>query len=216
MGKILIIEDEEPIRELIKLHLSMSGFNTIEAEDGEEGLRYIKTKDIDLILLDIMLPKMSGSELLPYINARDIPVILLTAKNSMKDRVIGLNSGADDYITKPFEGIELIARINALLRRSGKTTKSKTFDDIEIRFEERKVFKAGVELELTPKEFELLNFLVENRGIAISRERLLEILWDYDYEGNTRTVDMHIQRLRTKLATERISTVYKIGYRLDY
>lgn len=215
MAKILIVEDEEPIRELIKLHLSMAGYETFEAEDGAEGLRLIREKELDLIVLDVMLPRLNGYELLPHISSKDIPVILLTAKNTMKDKVQGLNLGADDYITKPFEGIELIARINALLRRSGKLNKTKGFDDIEIHFEERKVFKSGTEVDLTPKEFELLNYLVDNKGIAISRDRLLELLWDYDYEGNTRTVDMHVQRLRSKLDTERISTVYKIGYRLD-
>jgi two-component system, OmpR family, alkaline phosphatase synthesis response regulator PhoP len=215
MKKILIVEDEEPIRELIKLHLDMAGYETLEAEDGEKALKLIRTKDIDLVVLDVMLPKLNGYELLPHITSKGTPVILLTAKGSMKDKVVGLNAGADDYLIKPFEGIELIARINALLRRCGKGNRIKTFDDIEIYFEERKVLKGGIEIELTPKEFDLLNFLVDNKGLAISRERLLEVLWDYDFEGNTRTVDMHVQRLRTKLSTNRINTVYKIGYRLD-
>jgi two-component system, OmpR family, alkaline phosphatase synthesis response regulator PhoP len=215
MDRILIIEDEEPIRELVKLNLQMGGCETLEAEDGEEGLRLIKDAQIDLIILDIMLPKIDGYKLLPYILERDIPVILLTAKDSLKDKVKGLNLGADDYMTKPFEGIELIARVKALLRRSVKEERIKEFEDIKLCTEQRKVFKAGIEVELTPKEFELLNILVDNKGIALSREKLLELVWDYDFEGNTRTIDMHIQRLRTKLRTDKITTVYKLGYRLE-
>ena len=215
MPKLLIVEDEEPIRELIKLHLSLAGYETLEAEDGDIALKCIRDYEIDAVILDVMLPKLTGYELLPYINSKNIPVILLTAKDGMKDKIQGLNSGADDYMTKPFEGLELIARINALLRRCGKTNETKGFDDIEIYFEERRVFKSGKEIELTPKEFELLNFFVDNKGLAVSRERLLQVLWDYDYEGNTRTVDMHVQRLRNKLETERINTVYKVGYRLE-
>jgi two-component system, OmpR family, alkaline phosphatase synthesis response regulator PhoP len=215
MGRILIVEDEEPIRELIKLNLQIAGYETIEAEDGEEGHKLIIEGELDLIVLDIMLPKIDGYKLLPYILERDIPVILLTARNSLKDKVMGLNLGADDYMTKPFEGMELIARVKALLRRAVKEETVKGFEDIELYLQQRKVFKAGTELELTPKEFELLNILVDNKGIALSREKLLELVWDYDYEGNTRTVDMHIQRLRMKLKTDRIATVYKMGYRLE-
>ncbi|WP_102401534.1 response regulator transcription factor [Haloimpatiens massiliensis] len=215
MKTILIVEDEEPIRELIKLNLSMVGFDTLEAEDGEKALEIIKTKALDLVVLDIMIPKINGYQLLPNIVERDIPVILLTAMDSLKDKVKGLNLGADDYITKPFEGMELIARINALFRRSDKEDNIKKFDNIEIHVEKRRVFKDGEEVELTPKEFELLKLLVDNKGIALSREKILELIWNYEYEGNTRTVDMHIQRLRHKLDTERIKTVYKIGYRLE-
>ncbi|WP_373897881.1 response regulator transcription factor [Haloimpatiens sp. FM7315] len=215
MKKILIVEDEEPIRELVKLNLSMVGFDTLEAEDGEKALNLINEEVIDLIVLDIMLPKIDGYELLPHILEKEIPVILLTAKDSLKDKIKGLNLGADDYITKPFEGMELIARINALLRRTNKDENVKSFDDVEIYEEKRKVFKNGKEVELTPKEFELLNLLVDNKGIALSREKILEIIWNSEYEGNTRTVDMHIQRLRHKLDTDKISTVYKIGYRLE-
>jgi DNA-binding response OmpR family regulator len=215
LDRILIIEDEEPIRELIKLNLQLAGYETIEAEDGEEGLKHIKNEDVNLIVLDIMLPKLDGYKLLPYITERDIPVILLTAKDSLKDKVMGLNLGADDYMTKPFEGMELMARVKALLRRTVREVKSRGFDDIEICFDKRKVFKAGEEIELTLKEFELLNIFVGNKGIALSRERLLELVWDYEYEGNTRTVDMHVQRLRTKLGTDKIATVYKLGYRLE-
>lgn len=215
MEKILIIEDEEPILELVKLNLEMVGYETCRAEDGLKGLDIIKTEQIDLIILDIMLPKMNGYELLPYILERGIPVILLTAKNSLKDKVVGLNLGADDYITKPFESVELIARVKALLRRSGKEEMIKGFDDIQVDYDKRLVFKAGNEIELTMKEFELLKLFIDNRGIALSREKILELVWDYNFEGNTRTIDMHVQRLRNKLGTDKIRTVYKMGYRLE-
>ncbi len=215
MADILIIEDEEPIRELIKMHLSLAGHTCIEACDGKEGLQCLCNSTPDLILLDIMMPQMDGYELLPHISSRNIPVIILTAKTGLSNMVKGLNLGADDYITKPFEGLEIIARINALLRRCGKFNGVKGFDNIEVHVEERKVLKNGQEIELTPKEFELLNFFIDHKGIAITREKLLEVLWQYEYEGSTRTVDMHVQRLRSKLSTEKITTVYKIGYRLE-
>ena len=169
MKRILIIEDEEPIRELIKLNLSMTGYDTLGAADGSEGLRYIKDEKIDLVLLDIMLPQLDGYELLPEIIKKKIPVILLTAKNGLRDKVKGLEMGADDYITKPFEAVELLARIKAVLRRSQKDIDEIFFDDIEILLSEHKVLKGGKEVELTLKEFELLRLLAENRGIAMSR-----------------------------------------------
>lgn len=215
MEKLLIVEDEEAILELIKMNLSMVGYETLEAMDGEKALNIIKNENIDLIILDIMLPKIDGYELLPYILKRNIPVILLTAKDNIVDKVKGLNLGADDYLTKPFDGMELIARIKALLRRSGKGADIKIFDGIEIHIQERRVFKNSKELELTPKEFELLSVFLDHKGIALTREKLLELVWDYDFEGSTRTVDMHIKRLRSKLDTQRLKTVFKIGYRLE-
>jgi two-component system, OmpR family, alkaline phosphatase synthesis response regulator PhoP len=215
MWKILIVEDEILISDLIVLNLNSAGFDTIQAFNGLDGLEYIRTDEIDLVLLDIMLPKMDGFELIPYIIEKGLPVIFLTAKNSLKDRVYGLNMGADDYIVKPFEGIELIARVKAVLRRKGKYGNVKVFGDIQIFLDRRKVFKSNKEIKFTAKEFELLEYLVENAGIALSREKLLEMVWGYDYFGNTRTVDMHIQRLRTKLETIRIETVFKMGYRLE-
>lgn len=215
METILIIEDEDPIRELIKLNLDMAGYETLEASDGSLGIEKIKTEKVDLVLLDIMLPKMDGYEILPQIIKRDIPVILLTAKDGLKDKVKGLDLGADDYVTKPFEAMELLSRIKAVLRRSLKDEKKIEFDDIKIYLEQYKVTKEDEEINLTFKEFELLVLLVENKGIVMSRDRLLELVWDYEFEGNTRTVDMHIQRLRTKLNTDKIKTVYKVGYRLE-
>lgn len=215
MTKILVIEDEEAISELIRLNLTMVGFDVVQAMDGQEGLDLIKSSNPDLILLDIMLPKVDGYDLLPEITSRNIPVILLTAKDSLKDKVKGFSLGADDYITKPFEGMELIARIKAVLRRTSNISETLTFDDITLIPSQRKVYKGDKEIDLTLKEFDLLKVLVENKGVAFTREKLLEVVWDTDFEGNTRTVDMHIQRLRSKLHTEKITTVYKIGYRLE-
>lgn len=215
MTKILVIEDEEAISELIRLNLTMMGYGVVQAMDGQEGLNLIKSSNPDLILLDLMLPKIDGYDLLPEITSRNIPVILLTAKDSLKDKVKGFSLGADDYITKPFEGMELIARIKAVLRRTSNPSEELSFDDITLIPSQRKVYKGDKEIDLTLKEFDLLKLLVENKGIAFSREKLLEVVWDTDFEGNTRTVDMHIQRLRSKLHTEKITTVYKIGYRLE-
>ena len=221
MTTILVIEDEEPIRELIKLNLQMAQYEVLEAKDGIEGLNAAKQQRVDLVLLDIMLPKMDGYELLPHLTELAIPVILLTAKERLQDKVKGFNLGADDYITKPFESMELLARVKAVLRRSERQEPSRSaekrlqFQDITLLLDEHRVFRDDQEIELTFKEFELLRLLVENKGIVLSRERLLELVWDYEYEGNTRTVDMHIQRLRNKLNTDRIKTVYKVGYRLE-
>ncbi len=212
---ILIIEDEEPIRELIKLNLSMVGYDILEASDGEEGLHYINNEKVDLVLLDLMLPKIDGFELLPKIFKKNIPTIILTAKDGLKDKIKGLEMGADDYITKPFEAVELLARIKSVLRRTGKEKSKIVFDNIEIYLDQRKVLKDNEEIDLTYKEFDLLCLLAENKGQAMTRERLLELVWGYEFEGNTRTVDMHIQRLRNKLGTDKIKTIYKVGYRLE-
>ena len=221
--RILVIEDEDSIRELVKLNLELADFEVIEAADGLEGLNKVIQEKPDLVLLDLMLPKMDGYELLPKITERQIPVIILTAMNGLKDKIKGFNLGTDDYITKPFETMELLARIRAVLRRSQQTVQQQEeqaaqtlqYDDIVLHLDQHRVFHHGEEIELTLKEFELLRLLVEHKGKVLSREKLLEQVWDYGYEGNTRTVDMHIQRLRTKLQTDKISTVYKVGYRLE-
>lgn len=217
MDRILIVEDEEPISELIKMNLKISNYNTFQAYDGEEALNFINNQSIDLVLLDIMIPKIDGLTLLPMIRRKGVPVILLTAKNSLNDKVNGLENGAEDYITKPFEALELLARINVVLRRNKKDSidNKKTFDGIDVFLDKREVTKNGVKIELTPREFDLLSILIQNKGIALTRDRLLELAWGYDYEGGTRTVDMHIQRIRTKLGTDKIKTVFKIGYRLE-
>lgn len=215
MTKILIIEDEEPISDLLKMNLNFAGYETYQSFDGEIGLESVNKNDVDLVILDIMLPKIDGYELLPKIIKKGIPVILLTAKDDLKNRVRGLNMGADDYIVKPFETLELLARVNTVLRRTSKKQSTFEFDNIILDIDKKTVSKDGNEIIVTFKEFELLKTLIENKGIVMSREKLLQIVWGYDFEGDTRTVDMHIQKLRKKLSTDKIKTLFKSGYRLD-
>lgn len=213
-SRILVVEDEEAILNLVAMTLEMVGFTVLQASNGRDGLRMIATEQVSLVILDVMLPDRDGFELLPHAIKKGISVIFLTARDSMADKVKGLNLGADDYIAKPFEGLELVARVRAVLRRKGRET-VEGFDDIEVNISERLVYKSGQVVDMTPKEFELLVLLLENRNIALSREKILELVWGYEFEGTTRTVDVHIQRLRSKLQTEKIKTVFKIGYRLE-
>ena len=216
MDKILIVDDEEKIRELIRMNLELAGFSCFEAEDGDIALNLLDEINPDLVLLDIMLPSRNGYELAPYFINKNTPVIFLTAKDSVVDKVKGLKLGADDYITKPFESIELVARIEAVLRRSGKVSDNFSYKDVEVNFEKREVYLEKSKIEITAQEFELLEVLIKNKNMALSREKLLETAWGYDYMGDTRTVDMHIQRLRKKLNWDDvIVTVYKYGYRLE-
>lgn len=216
MEKILIVEDDATISDLIKLNLKMVGYETRQAYDGTQALEIIEKEEFDLILLDVMLPKLDGFSIIGKIKHKDMPIIFLTAKASIVDKVQGLKMGADDYIVKPFESVELLARIEAVLRRYGKKKNILSFKDLEIYLEQMIVKKQGNTIDLTLKEFELLNLFIRNKGIALSREKLLEKVWGYDYLGETRTVDMHIQKLRKKLDLEgEIKTVYKVGYRLE-
>ncbi|WP_315119839.1 response regulator transcription factor [uncultured Clostridium sp.] len=216
MEKILIVEDNPTISDLIKLNLKMASYETSQVYDGRQALESIEKEQFDLILLDVMLPEIDGFSLMNKIKQKDIPIILLTAKAAVTDKVKGLKMGADDYIVKPFESIELLARIEAVLRRYGKKNNILIFEDLEIYLEEMIVKKNGNIVELTLKEFELLNLLMKNKGMALSRNKILERVWGYDYLGETRTVDMHIQKLRKKLDLEgKIKTVYKVGYRLE-
>lgn len=222
MARILIVEDEASIRELIKMTLSMEAHITEEADNGELAFDMIQKKEYDLILLDIMLPKMDGYQLLSKIKDKEIPVIFLTAKISLQDRVFGLKLGADDYIIKPFEPMELLARIESVLRRCRKQGDREERGDIDILYRNirineraRSVTKDGVEIALTTKEFELFLMLVKNQNMVFSREQLLDQVWGYDYFGGTRTVDMHIKQLRQKLdLKEGLETVFKVGYKL--
>ncbi len=216
MKRILIVEDELSISDLIKLNLNMVGYDTRQAFDGVEALELIKKEDFDLILLDIMLPKLDGFNIMSRLENLDTPIICLTAKNSIPDKVKGLRMGADDYIVKPFQSVELLARIEVVLRRYKKVSNLICFKDLQIYIEERIIKKDGKIIDLTLKEFELLLLLIKNKGMAFSREKILESVWGYDYFGETRTVDMHIQRIRKKLDLgKKIRTVYKIGYRLE-
>lgn len=217
MIKILIVEDDESISNLIKLNLTRCGYNCTVCNDGLAAADLLEEKtDWDLILLDIMLPNVNGYELMEYIHPLDIPVIFLTAKSDINDRVKGLTSGAEDYIVKPFEIVELLARINIVLRRYNKTDETIRFLNIEIDPENRIVKQDGNDIELTPKEFDLLLLLVRNKNITLFRDMIYEKIWDLDFTKDTRTLDLHIRRLRQKLDfNDALKTIYGIGYRLE-
>lgn len=213
---ILIIEDDDAIRDLLAINLNIVGYNVLAAEDGEKGKDIFLNNHVDLILLDVMIPKIDGFELIKDIKKQDIPVIFITAKNTVMDKVKGLRLGADDYITKPFEAIEVIARIEVVLRRYNKAEKNIKFKNLEVDTEKRVVRKSGEIIDLTLKEYELLLVFLHNKNIALSREQLLEKVWGFDYIGESRTIDIHVQRLRDKLKLkENIKTVFKVGYRLE-
>lgn len=214
MASILIVEDEKPINELVKRNLQLVGHQCTPVYDGIAALSALENETYDLIILDIMLPGLDGFEVIRHV--KQTPVIFLTAKDNLADRIKGFSLGADDYLSKPFEMLELLARVEAVLRRTKKS--NRTFEDGEIKidFNSRQIYRNGQLIECTPKEYRLLEVLVQNLNIALSRERLLELVWGYDFEGDTRTVDVHIQKLRKKLGWEnKIKTVYKLGYRLE-
>ena len=214
MTKILIVEDEEAISNLIRMSLQKAGYSCEQAMDGESAADRIAEHTYDLVLLDIMLPGMNGYELLDYIKTTNMPVIFITAMGTLDDKVKGLKAGADDYITKPFEMVELLARVESVLRRYHKSEERIEVVDVIIDIPSRTVTRQGEAVKLTLKEFELLLFLVRNRNIALYRETIYENIWQSEYMGDGRTVDLHIQCLRKKLHWEdRIHTVYKVGYR---
>ena len=214
MARILIVEDDQDINELIAKNLKLVGHSYLQAFDGIEAISLAEKNPFDLILLDIMLPGMDGFEVMKKIPLA--PVIFITAKDGLKDKLNGLSLGADDYIVKPFEMLEMLARIEAVLRRTNKDTTTFNLDNVEVNLTDRTISVSGEEVILSPQEFELLDVLIRNRNIALSRDKLLELAWGYDYIGETRTVDNHIQKLRTKLGWEdRIKTIYKMGYRLE-
>lgn len=214
MANILIAEDNVLINNLIKKNLCLVGHECTQAYDGEQTVKNASENAYDLLILDVMLPKMSGFEVMAYV--KNTPVIFVTAKGKLEDKLKGLRLGADDYIVKPFDIPELIERVNAVLRRTKKDLRSMDFDDLHVDFDSRKVYKSGEEVKLTPKEYDLFEVLLRNRNIALSRDKLITLAWSMDYNGDDRTVDIHIQRLRKKLGLEkRLITVYKMGYRLE-
>lgn len=226
-GKILIIEDEEHIQELLRFNLQNNGYEVLTASDGLQGLSSVRENLPDLILLDLMLPKMDGLDVCRAVKAdpktMGTPIIMLTAKGSETDKVLGLELGADDYLTKPFSIRELMARIKVVLRRGAKepepadSLKQIAIDTLVIDIEKHVVHRDGVEFQLTLKEFELLKELVSNRGKVLTRNYLLDTIWGYDYYGETRTVDVHVRHLRRKIETEEhqyIETVRGIGYKI--
>lgn len=214
MAKILIVEDETLINNLIAKHLSLVGHSCLSVYDGVTALEMIREQPPDLIILDVMLPGIGGFDLVKLVG--DVPVIFVTARKNMEDKLKGLTLGADDYIVKPFEMQELLARVRIVLRRTKRDVNEFSFDDLTVEFDARKVYRKGEAITLTPKEFSLLEALIKNRNIALTREKILGLVWTYDYEGDTRTVDVHIQQLRHKLdLKDRIKTIYKAGYRFE-
>ena len=215
--KVLIVEDDEAIANLLRMDLTDEGYQcTCVLNGGDAADLLEKRAEFDLILLDIMLPEIDGYELLEYIRPFEIPVIFLTARGKVEDRVQGLQMGADDYIVKPFQSGEVLARMEAVLRRYGRDRKELSFADVTVDLECRKVYQNGKEIDLTVKEFDLLVELMRNKNVAQYRDRLYEKVWRMPFMGETRTLDTHIQRLRRKLSWEKhIKTVFRIGYRLE-
>lgn len=215
MIKILVVEDDEGIRGLLKMSLTKNGYHVETASDGAKAVDMVESQSFDLILLDIMLPEIDGFTLFGYIEEYNIPTIFLTAKASVQDKVKGLRMGAEDYIVKPFDILELIARIENVMRRHNIQEKILKVDDIEVDTDAHTVMKAGKQIELTLKEYELLLLFLRNKGIVLYRETIYERVWNEPYFADTRTVDLHVQRLRKKMGLEdMIKSVPKVGYRL--
>ncbi len=224
MPRILIVDDEPEMVRGLEDNFRFEGYQTLSAANGKDGLTLALQEVPDLILLDIMMPKMSGWDVLKALRQKglDVPVIMLTARGEEVDRVLGLELGADDYVTKPFSLRELLARVRAVLRRPGPRLPSEefAFGDVRIRLRGRQVFKAGQEVRLTRKEFDLLRYLVEHRGEVLTRDRLLDEVWGYERFPTTRTVDTHILRLRQKFEQDPehpacILTVHGQGYKFS-
>lgn len=216
MLKILIVEDEKAIANLIHMNLTASGYQCTCVHDGLKAADVLEKNSFDLILLDIMLPGADGYELMEQIRPTGTPVIFITAKGSLQDRVQGLRAGADDYITKPFEIVELIARVESVLRRTGKREERYEIGDVVVEPRSMLVTKGGAPVTLTHKEYELLLLFLRNRNIALFRDTIYERVWETEYTGDSRTVDLHVQRLRRKLGwQDRIVAIYKVGYRLE-
>lgn len=218
MIQILIVEDDENISKMLAATLSIGGYGYAQCGDGLEAVGRITAGNYDLILLDVMLPGADGFAVLDTIRARgcETPVIFLTALGAVADKVKGLRGGAEDYIVKPFEAVELLARIEVVLRRAGKSEMRLRYGDIRVDIERHTVTKAGVPIVLTPKEFDVLVFFMRNIDVAITREQLLSNIWEYNYTGESRTVDIHVQQVRRKLGLQgKLITIPKLGYRLE-
>ena len=215
--KLLIVDDEKLIRDVIKTYAELENYETVEAEDGSEALDIVAKEKIDLIILDIMMPKMDGMTFLEKLKSNKIiPVIILSARNEEYDKLRGFDLGTDDYLTKPFSPKELLARIKAILKRSGKMIPDNyEYKGLKIEYPARSVYINNKEIKLTLKEYELLCFFVTNENIALSREQLLNKIWGYDYFGDDRTVDTHVKMLRNNLGKYRnlIVTVRGVGYK---
>lgn len=225
-GKILIVDDEASIRELLAFNLEKAGYSVVASDNGADAVHKAKAQSPDLIVLDLMLPGMDGIEVCRLLKSQQytsgIPIIMLTARNDEIDKIIGLEMGADDYLTKPFSPRELVARIKAVLRRSQKSATPQegelVFGKLRLNFSRYEAFLGNEKLGLTPKEYELLKLFVTNVGKVYTREQLLEKIWGYEYFGDTRTVDVHVRHIRAKLAQEAdiadaLETVRGVGYR---
>ena len=224
MYKVLIVDDEAKIREVIAEYAEFEGFEPDQAADGMEAVQKCKQNDYDIVLMDVMMPKLDGFSAVKEIRkVKDIPVIMLSARGEEYDKLFGFEIGADDYVVKPFSPKEVMARINAILKRncSSKVVKNTNpsfkFDGLEIDMLGRNVYVDGVKAELTPKEYELLFYMVNNKGIALSREKLLSDVWGYDFYGDDRTVDTHVKMLRSNLKDYRkyIITLRGMGYKFE-
>jgi DNA-binding response OmpR family regulator len=223
MSKLLIVEDDATVRETLALNLRAEGFEVVEAADGESGLEVGRSGNFDLVVLDVMLPKLDGLTVCRLLRRESrVPIVLLTARGTEADKIIGLETGADDYIVKPFSLGEFLARVRAALRRgaAAPATTSLESGDLRLDLEGRRAFLRGTQLALAPREFELLAALMRNRGVALTRELLLARVWGETYDGDTRTVDVHVRWLRKKIeadpgSPERIETVRGIGYRFE-
>ena len=216
MIKILIVEDEKPIADLLDMSLTAAGYTCECLDNGVAAADAVENKRYDLVLLDVMLPGISGFELMEYFAPLEIPVIFITARSTVKDRIKGLKLGADDYIVKPFEIAELLARVATVLRRYHKAENRVVIGDVAVDTQSRLVYKNGSPVNLTAKEYSLLTLFLQNRNIALFRETIYERVWESDYLGDSRTVDLHVQRLRKKLDwQDKIVAVYKVGYRLE-
>lgn len=214
MARILILEDERAINDLVALNLGMIGHTTVQAFTGREALKAAEESVFDLIIIDVMLPDTNGFAVCEKL--RGIPAIFLTALGETADKVKGFERGADDYIVKPFEMTELLLRVEAVLRRTHKSEQHYRIDDLDVDFEAKSVTKGGVPVDLTVQEFALLEVLIKNRNIAMSRQKLMREAWDVSFLGESRTIDVHVQRIRKKLGLdERIKTIYRFGYRFE-
>ena len=219
--KVLVVDDESRMRKLVKDFLEREGYRVLEAENGEKAVDlFFEQKDIALILLDVMMPKMDGWQVLKEIRQYSkVPIIMLTARADERDELLGFELGVDEYIAKPFSPKILVARVNAVLRRSGKGEKSQVIEKGGIRVDKsaHQVTIDGTPVELSFKEFELLTYFLENAGIALSREKILNAVWNYDYFGDARTIDTHVKKLRAKLGEkgELIKTIWGMGYKFE-
>ncbi len=216
MIRILIVDDEKPICDLIDINLTAAGYHCKAVQDGLQAIELIEKEEFDLVLLDIMLPGADGYDIMEYIRPLKVPVIFITAKHEVKDRVKGLRLGAEDYLVKPFDVVELVARVEVVLRRFNKTQRLLQAGDVVVDVEARKVTRAGKPVVLTNKEYGLLVLFIQNKNVALFKETLYEKVWGDEYISDSRTLELHVQRLRKKMGWENnLVAVYKVGYRLE-